>query len=89
MQDALNYLEELIEEDEFGDTNIATTLYIEPPVDEGNVSGEDDAEEETAGIPDNVCPAQLKSGCEIVLNNGQRMHGFEIDQDEVGGKTDY
>lgn len=61
MQDALNYLEELIEEDEFGDANCATALYIEPPIDEGNVSGEDDAEEEEGGIPDKVCASQLKT----------------------------
>lgn len=85
MQEALDYLEELMEEDESDVSDVAQALFIEPPDFDGNVSGEDDAEEDCGGIPDNVCAAQLRSNCEIVLRSGRRMHQFGDEPDELGG----
>ncbi|XP_039954216.1 piggyBac transposable element-derived protein 3-like [Bactrocera tryoni] len=79
LQQMLDFIEEL---DEAGDQNdVPATIYIELPVD-GNISDEDDAEDESGGIPDNVCPAQLKSGCEVVMASGRRLQNF--DEDEIG-----
>ncbi|XP_049303000.1 piggyBac transposable element-derived protein 3-like [Bactrocera dorsalis] len=79
LQQMLDFIEEL---DEAGDQDdVPATIYIEPPVD-GNISGEDYAEDESRRIPDNVCPALLKSGCEIVMASGRRLQNF--DEDEIG-----
>ncbi|XP_053949315.1 piggyBac transposable element-derived protein 3-like [Anastrepha ludens] len=76
----LDFIQELDEaEDQNQLCDIPTTLYIEPPVD-GNESGEDDAEDDCAGIPDNVCPAQLRGGCEVVMAIGRRMQGFDEEE---------
>lgn len=69
LKEALDYLDELLAEEDQ-----AKTLFIEPPeVEDGVISGEDDADEEEDGVPDNVCPGQLKTNCEIVFNNGERI----------------
>ncbi|XP_054725569.1 piggyBac transposable element-derived protein 3-like [Anastrepha obliqua] len=61
LQEMLDFIQELDEaEDQNQLCDIPTTLYIEPPVD-ANESGEDDPEDDCAGIPDNVCPAQLRA----------------------------
>ncbi|XP_053945820.1 piggyBac transposable element-derived protein 2-like [Anastrepha ludens] len=61
LQEMLDFIQELDEaEDQNQLCDIPTTPYIEPPVDD-NESGEDDAEDDCAGIPDNVCPAQLRA----------------------------
>lgn len=64
-----------------------TALFIEPPDMDGNVSGVDDGEEEEEGTPDNVCPSQLKAGCEIVMSSGRRIETLE---DTISnGTSDY
>ncbi|XP_039954212.1 uncharacterized protein LOC120770695 [Bactrocera tryoni] len=84
LQQMLDFIEEL---DEAGDQDdVPATIYIEPPVD-GNISGEDDAEDESGGIPDNVCPPQLKSECEVVMASGRRLQNF--DENEIGGICKY
>ncbi|XP_017490451.1 PREDICTED: uncharacterized protein LOC108378653 [Rhagoletis zephyria] len=84
LQQMLDYIQELDEaEDQNQLTDIPTAIYIEPPVD-GNISGEDDAEDECGGIPDNVCPAQLKGGCEVVMTSGRHLQNFD-EEDEIGG----
>ncbi|XP_036345677.1 piggyBac transposable element-derived protein 3-like [Rhagoletis pomonella] len=83
LQQMLDYIQELDEaEDQNQLTDIPTAIYIEPPVD-GNISGEDDAEDECGGIPDNVCPAQLKGGCEVVMTSGRHLQNFD-EEDEIG-----
>lgn len=80
----LDYIQELDEAEEQNKLfDLPTTIYIEPPMD-GNISGEDDAEDECGGIPDNVCPAQLKGGCEVVMASDRHLQHFE-EEDEVGG----
>ncbi|XP_054734554.1 piggyBac transposable element-derived protein 3-like [Anastrepha obliqua] len=77
----LDFIQELNEaEDQNQLCDTPTTLYIEPPVD-GNKSGEDDAEDDCAGIPDNVCPAQLRGGWEVVMASGRRIQGFDEEED--------
>lgn len=72
LKEALDYLAEIWSDDE------PNTLYIEPPeIEDGALSGEDDAEDEEGGLPDNVCPGQLKANCEIVFQNGLRVDSFE------------
>lgn len=41
------------------------------------MSGEDDAENELEGVPDDVCPNQLKTSCEILLKSGRRISTIE------------
>lgn len=82
LKDALDYLEELMSDDDE-----PTAVFIEPPDLDGNMSGEDDGEEEEEGTPDNVCPSQLNAGCEIVMSNGRRIEVFE---DMISdGSSDY
>lgn len=77
LKDALDYLEELIEEDE-SPLNVGA-LYIEPPEIEQCDSGEDDTpDNEASGLPDNVCPGQLNAGCEIAFTNGERIDGDRV-----------
>ncbi|XP_054734553.1 uncharacterized protein LOC129242016 [Anastrepha obliqua] len=84
LQEMFDFIQELDEaEDQNQLCDIPTTIYIEPPVD-GNESGEDDAEDDCAGIPDNVCSAQLRGGCEVVMASGRRMQGFDEEED-MGG----
>ena len=60
LQQMLDYIQELDEaEDDNELTDLPTAIYIEPPID-GNISGEDDAEEECDGVPDNVFEGELK-----------------------------
>lgn len=80
MQDALDYLEELIDEEE-NNTDVPEAIYIEPPAFDGNISGEDDADYDEGGIPDNVCPEQLKASCEIVTSGGTRLDGLHENDD--------
>lgn len=75
LKEAVDFLEQLIDEDEnevFG-ANI-DTIYLQPPYEDGNVSGEDDAGENEGGLIDNVCRAQLMTGCEVVLRNGDHVN---------------
>lgn len=76
MKDALDFLEELCADDDNEAPTNVQALYIEPPIIDGDLSGEDDGDDD-GGIPDNVCPAQLKSGCEIILDNGRRIETIE------------
>lgn len=87
LQEMLDYIQELDETDQNEENDHPTTIYIEPPID-GNISGEDDADNEYEGIPDNVCPAQLKSGCEVVMASGQHFQKFINEEDDIGGKLD-
>lgn len=65
-------------EDILSDDDTPETVYIQPPsIEDGAVSGEDDADEEESGIPDNVCPEQLKANCEIVMQSGRRIDSIE------------
>lgn len=64
MKDALDYLDELMLDDDE-----PTAVFIEPPDLDGNVNGVDDGEEEEDETPDNVYPSRLKAGCEIVMSN--------------------
>ncbi|XP_053945107.1 piggyBac transposable element-derived protein 3-like [Anastrepha ludens] len=83
LQEMLDFIQELDEaEDQNQLCDIPTTLYIEPPVD-GNESGEDDAEDDCAGIPDNVCPAQLRGGCEGVMAIGRPPNPGDLPVIEV------
>lgn len=61
-------------------------LYIQPPDDEGMISGEDEADDESGGLPDDVCAAQLKAGCELVFEDGERLD-FEDDGNGGGIET--
>lgn len=80
----LDFIQELDETDDQSQLNdIPTAIFIEPPVD-GNVSGEDDAEDECGGIPDNVCPAQLKGNCEVLMASGKHLQNF-VEEDEIDG----
>lgn len=53
-------------------------MYIQPPDNDDELSGEDDAGDDSGGIPDNVCGGQLRAGCELVFADGRR-----ISQDEM------
>lgn len=64
LKEALDYLEEILSDEE--DKNLPTAIVLEPPDNEEGISGEDDGPDDYYGLPDNVCPAQLKSGCEIL-----------------------
>lgn len=84
LQQMLDYIQELDEDEASNElTDLPTAIYIEPPID-GNISGEDDAEEECDGIPDNVCPGQLKGSCELVMASGRHLQNFG-EEDELGG----
>lgn len=77
LKDALDYLEELIDADVDADENI-DAIYLEPPDNEGFESGEDDTtDDDWTNNPDAICAAQLKSGCELALRNGERITDFE------------
>ncbi|XP_065368939.1 piggyBac transposable element-derived protein 2-like [Calliphora vicina] len=83
----LDYIQELDEaEDDNELTDLPTAIYIEPPID-GNISGEDDAEEECDGVPDNVCPGQLKGGCELVMASGRHLQNID-EEDELGAPNE-
>ncbi|XP_036341576.1 piggyBac transposable element-derived protein 3-like, partial [Rhagoletis pomonella] len=79
LQEALDFLEELCSDDESGAPANVQALYIQPPRIEGDLSGEDSGDDD-GGLPDNLCPAQLKSGCEIVLENGRRIESLDGEQ---------
>ena len=84
MKETLDYLEEIISDDEN-----STHIYIEPPKDLGNLSGEDDAPEDGSGLPDDICRSQLRAPCEVLLSSGKRLEteddffGFENFPDET------
>lgn len=74
MKETLDYLEEILTDDDE-----PTDIFIEPPVEgSGNISGEDDALEDGAGLPDDLCRGQLQANCELVMASGQRL-GLEED----------
>lgn len=50
------------------------------------ISGEDEADDEFGGLPDDVCAAQLKSGCELVYVDGERM---DFEDDGNGGGIEF
>lgn len=79
MRDALDYLDELCDDDDY--TNIPQTIFLQPPQYDGNISGEDDAEDDDGGLPDNVCPQQLNTPCEMVMSNGERLDGIDESND--------
>lgn len=52
-------------------------MYILPPeIESGAFSGEDDADEDDVGKPEDICVGQLKSSCELVMNSGKRITSF-------------
>lgn len=57
-------------------------LYIQPPDNDDELSGEDDAFDNEGGIPDHVCASQLKAGCELVFEDGHRI---DYAADDEGG----
>lgn len=79
LTEAIDFLEELDSDDEE-----ICKLYIEPPDIDGDVSGEDDGDEDEGGIPDNVCPAQLKTACELIVKKGNEVDS----QDEISNIDD-
>lgn len=90
MKDAVDYLEELIDNEENADfMNQVDAVYIEPPEDEGNVSGEDDAEENEGGKVDDICGNQLKAGCELVLRNGDHIDSLDFQETEEDQNVEY
>ncbi|XP_036322401.1 uncharacterized protein LOC118736415 [Rhagoletis pomonella] len=72
LKDIADYLDELAENDASFCQQI-DGIYIEPPNEDGELTGEDDANEDEGGIIDNVCRNQLNEGCEIVLKNGEHV----------------
>lgn len=81
LKDAVDYLEQLIDDEE--DENFlheVDAVYIEPPDEDGNVSGEDDANENEGGTVDALCRGQLSAGCEIVLRNGHHTEALDFQQ---------
>lgn len=81
LQEALDYLDEL-SEDEDNQIDAAETVYIEPPQFDGYITGEDDdIPEDSVPIPDYVCSEQLKSGCEVVLRSGRRWNCFDEEEE--------
>ncbi|XP_049302987.1 piggyBac transposable element-derived protein 3-like [Bactrocera dorsalis] len=88
LQEALDFLEELCSDDENDVSTNIQALYIEPPYQDGDVSGEDDGEDE-GGVPDNVCPAQFKAGCEMVFENSTRMKTTDCNIEDVDDEEPY
>ncbi|XP_055551627.1 piggyBac transposable element-derived protein 3-like isoform X1 [Wyeomyia smithii] len=80
LREALDYLDELnLEDDDY-----PAHVYIQPPENDGNVSGEDGVDDdEMSDVSDNVCAGQLTSGCEIVLNNGNRIDGLTRSEESL------
>lgn len=56
-------------------------LFIQPPDDEGMISGEDDVDGDSHGTLDSVCVAQLKASCELAYEDGRRMQFDDNDGD--------
>lgn len=65
MKEALNFLEDLLSDDEH-----PAAIYIESPQNEVNANEEDDGAEEA---PDFVCSEQLKAGCEVGFSRIRRI----------------
>ena len=63
MKDAVDYLEQLIDEEEGDFMQEVEAVYIEPPDEDGNVSGEDDANENEGGTVDDLNRRHLNAGC--------------------------
>ncbi|XP_055306911.1 piggyBac transposable element-derived protein 3-like, partial [Sitodiplosis mosellana] len=81
LKDAVDYLEQLIDEEEEDDfMRDIDGIYIEPPEDDGNVSGEDEANENEGGTVDALSRNQLNAGCELVLRNGVHTETFDIEE---------
>lgn len=81
---ALDALEDLAEAENSGFPCNVHALYLEPPDNDDAMSGEDDADDDSGGIPDNVCAGQLKSGCELVFEDGRRIN-YEDELDDANG----
>lgn len=84
LKDASDFIEEHGNQD-FDD--FVDQIFIQPPENEGFESGEDDVEDEN--LPDNVCPGQLKAGCEITLRSGRRIANFEEIEVDVVEEEDF
>lgn len=74
---ALHVLDDLRESENSAFPSNVHALYIEPPDHDDDLSGEDDAEEDSGGIPDNVCAGQLKASCELVFEDGHRINSVD------------
>lgn len=71
MRSALDIIDELHEK-HTGNEVAVDAIYIEPPCDEGEESGEDDLDgDELQGSPTNLCNGQQKTACEIKLRGAQ------------------
>lgn len=66
LKEALDYLEEILSDE---DDDMPTSIFIEPPNETGDLSGEDDAIEDAIAIPDNLCSGQLKEKCKVVFSS--------------------
>lgn len=83
LEGALDTLEEMSEVDNNGYPINVHALYIEPPDNDDELSGEDDGDD-SGGSPDNVCAGQLKANCELVFEDGHRINSLD-DFDDYGG----
>lgn len=78
---ALNFIEELHEKHTSNEV-VVDAVFIEPPCNEGEESGEDDlAEDESYGGIKNLCIGQQKTGCEIQLRGAQVDSTDEEEED--------
>lgn len=91
MKEVVDYLEELIDGEDGPDfMNEVDRLYIEPPEEnDGNVSGEDDANENESGTVDDLARGQLNAGCELVLRNGQHTNTLDFQEEEENANLEY
>lgn len=79
LKDAVDYLEQLIDEEEANFMQEIETIYIQPPDEDGNVSGEDDANENEGGKVDDLNRRQLNAGVELVLRNGAHLESLDFE----------
>lgn len=80
MKEAVDYLEQLIDEEEAEEEFMRDVegIYIEPPDEDGNISDEDEANENEGGTVDALSRRQLNAGCELVLRNGVHTETLDI-----------
>lgn len=65
-EEAAEYLMTLNSDDEDDEV---LKMYMEPPNEEGNLSGEDSADEDSGGNLDNLPKQQLQVPCELVIRS--------------------
>lgn len=84
LESALDAIEDLCDTVDNGHPINVHALYITPPDNDDELSGEDDTEADFGGIPDNVCAGQLRASCEIVFEDGRRITDMDDFDDSTG-----